>query len=230
MDLAKPHVDIGTQVRDTQAALDFWQKTIGIPFDHTLATSPGNRQHRHDLYGSVVKVNNSLREVPDTPPTGYRELLIARDGVTEPKSYENEGVKVTLVPPGTLGVEKIGIRIAARSLAAHKNFYSKALGLKEEKIDGVGAAYRAGDSILLIDEDKTASGDAQMRGYGWRYITFQIFKVDSEHAHALANGAREGSAPRTLGETARISMIRDPDGNWIELSQRASIVGSLEPR
>jgi lactoylglutathione lyase len=33
----------------------------------------------------------------------------------------------------------------------------------------------------------------------------------------------------TLGDTARISMIRDPDGNWIELSQRASIVGSIAP-
>ena len=27
----------------------------------------------------------------------------------------------------------------------------------------------------------------------------------------------------TLGGTARISFIRDPDGNWIELSQRASL-------
>jgi lactoylglutathione lyase len=34
--------------------------------------------------------------------------------------------------------------------------------------------------------------------------------------------------PTTLGTTARISMVRDPDGNWIELSQRASIVGTLE--
>ena len=32
----------------------------------------------------------------------------------------------------------------------------------------------------------------------------------------------------TLGKTARISMVRDPDGAWIELSQRASIVGSLD--
>jgi lactoylglutathione lyase len=53
--------------------------------------------------------------------------------------------------------------------------------------------------------------------------------VDAEHAYALAHGAGEGRAPVTLGQTARISMIRDPDGNWIELSQRASITGSLEP-
>jgi hypothetical protein len=33
----------------------------------------------------------------------------------------------------------------------------------------------------------------------------------------------------TLGTTARIAMVKDPAGNWIEISQRASITGSLEP-
>jgi hypothetical protein len=31
-----------------------------------------------------------------------------------------------------------------------------------------------------------------------------------------------------LGDVARFSIIRDPDGNAIELSQRASIVGALD--
>ena len=44
----------------------------------------------------------------------------------------------------------------------------------------------------------------------------------------LSHGGREAVAPVTLGTTARISMVKDPDGNRIELSQRASIVGSLE--
>ena len=56
------------------------------------------------------------------------------------------------------------------------------------------------------------------------------FGVDSEHAHVLAHGGREALAPLTLGTTARISMVKDPAGNWIEISQRASITGSLEPR
>ena len=228
MNLAKPHVDIGTQVRDTASALDFWQKTIGIPFEYTQPISKGVRQHRHDLYGSIVKVNNSLNPAPDNPPTGYRELLIARADMNTPKTYEHEGVKVTLVPPGTLGVDKIGIRMVCRDLDAHRNFFAKALDLKEESIEGVGAAFRAGDSIILIDQDSSAPSDSQQAGYGWRYITFQIYKVDEEHARALANGARQGRPPVTLGTTARISMIRDPDGNWIELSQRASITGSIE--
>jgi lactoylglutathione lyase len=59
-------------------------------------------------------------------------------------------------------------------------------------------------------------------------MTFQVFKVDAEHAHILAHGGREAVAPVTLGTTARISMVKDPAGNWIEISQRASITGSLD--
>jgi lactoylglutathione lyase len=47
------------------------------------------------------------------------------------------------------------------------------------------------------------------------------------HDDLRGKGVREGFAPVTLGNVARISMILDPDGNWIELSRRASIVGSL---
>jgi hypothetical protein len=49
------------------------------------------------------------------------------------------------------------------------------------------------------------------------------------HTGARYHGGREARAPVTLGTTARVSMARDPDGNWIELSQRASITGSLQP-
>jgi hypothetical protein len=47
------------------------------------------------------------------------------------------------------------------------------------------------------------------------------------HDELRSKGVREGLAPITLGDVARISMILDPDGNWIELSRRASIVGNL---
>jgi catechol 2,3-dioxygenase-like lactoylglutathione lyase family enzyme len=230
MNLAKPHLDIGVYVRDTEPALRFWQDEVGATFDHVLALGPGLRQHRHDLYGSVLKINNSREPRPDAPPTGYKELLVARDGLDGPKSLKDpEGNQVSLVPPGTFGVEKIGVRLAVRDLDAHRAFYGKALGLPEEKVEGADTAFRAGDSIILLDQSDDAPSDAQIGGFGWRYITFQIHKVDEEHAYALAHGAGEGRSPVTLGETARISMIRDPDGNWIELSQRASIVGSLEP-
>ena len=66
-----------------------------------------------------------------------------------------------------------------------------------------------------------------MQGLGYRYLTAQVFDVDYEHERALRLGATEGRGVVTLGETARISFIQDPDGNWIELSQRASLTGPL---
>ena len=62
---------------------------------------------------------------------------------------------------------------------------------------------------------------------GWRYITLQVADIDAVHCELLGKGVRERLAPVTLGDVARISMILDPDGNWIELSRRASIVGSV---
>jgi lactoylglutathione lyase len=225
MDLAKPRIDIGLSTNRLEPMLAFWQGQAGMPFDHLLPIRRGQDQHRHDALGSVLKINHHADPLPANPPAGYRELIVARQGLEAPVALSDpEGNRLTLVPPGHDGVGQIGVRLAVRSLAAHRRFYADALGLTEER-PGV---FRAGESLILLEEAPDAPSDAEMRGPGWRYITFQVFKVDAEHARVLASGGREAVAPVTLGTTARISMVRDPDGNWIELSQRASITGSLE--
>jgi lactoylglutathione lyase len=227
MDLAKPRVDIGLSTNDLEPMLAFWQGEAGVPFDHLLKIRRGHDQHRHDARGSVLKINHHEAPLPDAPPSGYRELILAREGLDAPRALADpEGNRVTLVPPGHGGVTQAGIRLAVRDLAAHRRFYAEALGLPEEPHAG-GAAFRAGETLLILEESPDAPADAGMQGKGWRYITFQVFKVDEEHARVLEKGGREALAPVTLGTTARISMVRDPDGNWIELSQRASIVGDL---
>jgi predicted enzyme related to lactoylglutathione lyase len=224
VDLAKPGLDIGLATNDLAPMLAFWQGEAGVAFDHVLKLSRTQEQHRHDMLGSVLKINDRLDPLPDNPPSGYRELMIARAGLVEPRSMADpEGNRVALVPPGHEGVSQIGVRIAVRDFDAHRRFYAEALALPEAR-PGV---FRAGESLILLEQDPGAPADAQMQGPGWRYITFQVFKVDEEHAAVLAKGGREAMPPTTLGTTARISMVRDPDGNWIELSQRASIVGSL---
>lgn len=229
MQLAKPRVDIGLNTNALEPMLAFWQGEAGIPFDHVLPIQPGVKQHRHDARGSVLKINHYRDALPDAPPAGYVELLIARDGLREPQSLKDpDGNHVSLVPPGMHGIGQIAIRLKVRDLAAHGRFYRDALGLEEAPCTD-GKAFRAGETLLLLEHDAAAPSDATFQGKGWRYITFQVFKVDTEHARILEHGGREAMAPRTLGETARISMVRDPDGNWIEISQRASITGSLAP-
>jgi predicted enzyme related to lactoylglutathione lyase len=79
----------------------------------------------------------------------------------------------------------------------------------------------------MFEEQRHVAQNHTMRAKSFRYFTIQVVDVDREHAKLVERGAVEGMAPVTLGATARISFIRDPDGNWIELSQRASLTGAL---
>lgn len=225
--LAKPRIDIGLNTNAAAALLAFWQNEIGLPFEHLLPVRRGMKQHRHGLLGSVLKINEHGDPLPQREPSGYRELLIAREGLTDTRTlHDPDGNRVSLVPPGTFGVTRIGIRLGVRGLDAHVGFYSEALGLQPLAAREHGPAFLAGDSVLLLEQADDAPSDATIEGKGWRYITFQVRNVDEEHAGVLARGGREAAAPRTLGETARISMVRDPDGNWIELSQRFQLLAA----
>lgn len=225
MKLAKPCFDVGLHTNVGEPMLTFWREQAGLPYDHLLKVGKGQHQHRFDAMGSVVKVNNHRDALPDTPPTGYREVWLAHEGA-EQALTDPDGNKVRRVPTGHQGVTQLAMRMAVRSLEAHRNFYRDAFGFEEAPYEG-GAAFKVGNGMLLLEESADAPSDATMQGKGWRYITFQVFKVDAEHESVLAAGGREAMAPTTLGTTARISMVRDPDGNWIELSQRASLVGDL---
>jgi catechol 2,3-dioxygenase-like lactoylglutathione lyase family enzyme len=228
MHLAKSRIDIGLATNNLEPMLRFWQDEVGVPFDHLLKIRKGMDQHRHDLMGSVLKINHRADALPASPPSGYVELMIAREGLSEERALTDpDGNKVRLMAPGTLGVAQIGVRVMVRDMEAERRFYAEALGLEEIPY-AAGAAFRAGESVILIEQAPDAPLEAPFDGPGWRYLTFQVFKADAEHAHILAHGGREAVAPTTLGTTARISMVKDPAGNWIEISQRASITGSLE--
>jgi len=224
MHLAKPAVDVGLFTNNLPAMLRFWQEEVGLPFEELLPLGGGARQHRHGMNGSVLKINEARDPLPGTPPAGYRELFIAREGVTSPRTLTDpDGNRVTLVPPGTDGITGIGVRLGVRDEAAFDRFYSEGLGLAPAG----PRAYRCGTSLLMFEHDPAATRTDEMRGPGFRYLTVQVFDVDAEHSQLLARGVEQGRAPVTLGATARISFIRDPDGNWIEVSQRASLTGPL---
>lgn len=227
MRLAKNVIDVGLSTNNLQPMLRFWQEDAGLRFDHVLPIRRGQRQYRHDAQGSVIKLNHHADPLPDAAPSGYRELILAREGVEEPRQLvDPDGNLVRLVPPGHDGVTQLAVVIAVRSLNEHRRFYRDILGFPEQVRLG-GPAFRLGDSLLFLEPDPAAAVDPVRQARGWRYITLQVSEIDDVHADLKRQGVREGLAPVTLGEVARISMILDPDGNWIELSRRASIVGQL---
>jgi catechol 2,3-dioxygenase-like lactoylglutathione lyase family enzyme len=153
--------------------------------------------------------------------------MVAREEVRAPRlMVDPDGNRLRLVPPGHDGVNQLAVVIGVRSLSEHRRFYGEVLGFTEQTWSG-GAAYRLGDSLVLLMQDTAATADPVRHAGGWRYITLQIGDIDAIHADLRGKGVREGLAPVTVGSVARISMILDPDGNWIELSRRRSIVGSL---
>jgi catechol 2,3-dioxygenase-like lactoylglutathione lyase family enzyme len=227
MQLAKNVIDVGLSTNNLKPMLRFWQQDVALRFDHVLPVRRGQKQYRHHEQGSVIKLNHHEVPLPEAALSGYRELMIAREGLQKPRRMvDPDGNRVQLVPPGHDGVAQIAVSMGVRSLSEHRRFYGDILGFAEQSWSG-GPAFRLGDSLLLLEEDGAATVDPVRQAAGWRYITLQIADIDAVHGELRSKGVREGLAPVTLGDVARISMILDPDGNWIELSRRASIVGSL---
>jgi len=227
MQLAKSVIDVGLSTNNLEPMLRFWQQDAAVRFDHMLPVRRGQKQYRHDEQGSVIKLNHRTEPLPEAAPSGFRELIIAREGLREPRRMvDPDGNRVQLVPKGFDGVTQLGVAMGVRSLSEHRRFYGDILGFAEQSWSG-GPAFRLGDSLLLLEEDRAATADPVRQARGWRYITLQVADIDAVHGELRSKGVREGLAPITLGDVARISMILDPDGNWIELSRRASIVGSL---
>ena len=224
MRLAKQHIDVGLFTNNTEAMLAFWRDEAGLPFEEMLPMGNGLRQYRHAMNGSVLKINSSRDALDAAPPAGYRELFIAREGIEAPHALSDpDGNRVTLVPHGHDGIVGFAVKMRVKDEAAFARFFGDAMQFEQVN----ERTFRCGDSVLIVERGDDVAAPYRMQAPGYRYITVQIRNVDTEHAGVLARGGAEGRAPITLGSTARISFLRDPDGNWIELSQRASLTGPL---
>ena len=225
MDLAKPQLDIGLFTHQRDPQLTFWQQTVGLAYDHMGKLGGGMQQHRHHMHGSILKVNHARDPLPPLPASGLVGLRIARAGLEAPATLADpDGNRVQLVPPGHQGVQGIAVELVVNNRDAHDRFWCHVMQF-ERVAPGV---YRCGTSLVMVVGEQPVARADGWRGPGWRYTTVQIRDCAAEHAGVLARGGEEGAPPSLLGDTVRMSFVRDPDGNFIELSQRASLVGRLD--
>lgn len=224
MKLAKDHIDIGVRTNHLDTMLQFWTETVGLPYEELLKIGGGVHQHRLSLNGSVFKLNHTRDPVPDTAPTGYHRLYIAADVEEEKNLQDPDGSLVTLIPRGSQGISHIGIGMKVKNLPEARIFFRDTLQADIVSDD----QFRLGTTLFLLEQaEPGAPSSGGFIGKGYRYITVQVHKVDAEHQGLVARGALEEMPPVTLGTTARVSFITDIDGNVIEISQRASLVGDL---
>ncbi len=232
MELAKQHLDIGLYTNNREPMLQFWQEEVGLQFDHLGKLGGGVQQLRHFLgdgpTGPILKINHARDPLPHASASGYHEILLAREDCPAPeKLTDPDGNRLRLVPPGYLGISDIGIKMKVRSLKEFNDFYGRILELPAVPEAGKHA-YACGQSVIIGSENPDAPEDAVLKAPGYRYLTIQIFEADKDYETVLARGGGAGREPMTLGTTVRFGFIRDPDGNWIELSQRATLTGSLD--
>ena len=219
--LSKNCMDIGFFTRHIDRALEFWREELGLPFEEPVKFNGGLTQYRHALGDSVIKINTSDRDIGSSP-CGYQELYIADDNTEAPVSTTDpDGNIVTRVPTGHLGIQGLGIKVATPNLETQHHFYTNVMGFKD-----LGShKFAAGNTILLVEQNNIQKRTGNWTDFGFRYLTLHVKRVDACFNAVTAAGATIGEPPYSIGKIARISFVRDPQGNWIEVAQRASLAG-----
>jgi catechol 2,3-dioxygenase-like lactoylglutathione lyase family enzyme len=236
MELAKDCIDVGLMTNQLEEMRAFYTERIGLPYEELLPVGGGVRQYRYGLLGSVLKINHSRDPLPPRVAGGYTRLTIADRRTPIPFALADpDGNAIQLVPRGHYDIEQIGIHLGVTNEDDFARFYGEVLG--GEKL--ADKRYRIGKTVLTFEHDANAKRGVRdkpqnpadvmvsMRAVGFRYMTIQVRDCNATFKAAIAKGAWEGSSPVSLGEVARICFIRDPDGNWIEISQRASLTGPI---
>jgi catechol 2,3-dioxygenase-like lactoylglutathione lyase family enzyme len=117
----------------------------------------------------------------------------------------------------------IVVRDAERSLA----FYRDVLGFEPAgempMPGGGGTMYRlmCGTSMIKLVHPATAPPATAPPGgipgaYGYRYWTITVSNLDEITAACKASGATVVIEPREIRPGVAISIVEDPDGNWVE--------------
>lgn len=227
LQLSKPAFDIALFTNRIAPMLAFWRDVAGARLEETQQIREGYTQYRHRLEHTFVKLGHMEAQLPKNPAGGLRELVISKPGCDQIAFHTDpDGNRLLIVPPGTYGVDSIGLWLHVTNALASERFFRDLIGLPVEHVDGV-ASIRIGASRLLLREDQAVSRDAPLQGPGLRFVTLPVFDVRNLYTTLLSRGVREGIPPKRLGDTARYAFVRDMDGNWLELSQRASLTGPI---
>jgi predicted enzyme related to lactoylglutathione lyase len=229
VELNKPQVDIGIFTRQLEAMQTFYGDKLGLEFESVLPVGGGFRQYRYLCNGSVIKLMHSRESLRARRPGGYETLMIATPKVTNAEALPDpDDNAIELLPPGRDDVTQMEIRVGVRDVEAFGRFYTSAFGA----IDIGQHRYKIGETIFGVYHEPEVHPPKitpfanplevvnAMAELGIQYVTLQVRNCDAAGSALKAAGAAVAVEPSTFGNIARISFVRDPDGNFIELSQR----------
>lgn len=220
LNLVKPALDIGLYTNRIDEVRSFYEGEVGLAYNHLLKAGGGVHQHRVDI-GSVgvLKLNDARNELAASP-SGYVGLAVV--GSSPRALIDPDGLAVEVVA-SLPGDALVRVTVASADPDAHRRWF----------VDGLGASivddglYLIGETLVAVEHvaDQPPAGSMMSRGF--RYLTIQVADVVAEHARLVDMGFASSVEPVKLGDVAAISFVRDPGGNPLEISQRASLTGDL---
>jgi predicted enzyme related to lactoylglutathione lyase len=221
MELVKAAIDVGLFTDQPAAHLRFWKDELRLTAEPPLRLGGGIHQHRFDAGMSVIKINNSLHPLKASR-SGIAQITLFQPepaATGERRDPDENIVSVAAAPHEA----SLSVQILVSDVARHSAFWRDVFGLTEER-PGV---FNCGASQIFLWPGGLADHERSWRSLGFSYLTFQVLDCVHEHQACLDRGASEGAAPLRIGDAAIISFVCDPDGNFIELSQKASLTGPL---
>lgn len=123
--------------------------------------------------------------------------------------------------------DSIDLGIIVKDADASLKFYRDTLGLEEQgtmPMPGGGTMHRllCGTSLIkLVDPGKVPPAEAAPGGIagatGYRYWTISVSNLEAVAKACEEAGYKVAVSPREIRAGIKITMIEDPDGNWVEL-------------
>ena len=212
--LSRPTLDIGL-FSDNPAMPDFYMNDVGLPFVEALPHSPTYSENFYAATRASLKINFST-EAMATGTSGYRALIIARDGEQRARELDDpDGLRLAIVPPGHNGVTQMGIVCDVPDERAERRFLVDGLGARDEN----GVLYIGETAIFLRVAAVRRPTPVWRRGFNY-YVLF-VKDIMRAHRHAIDHGGEHSASPLLLGERCAFSWLRAPSGNWVELVQYA---------
>lgn len=222
-ELARGLLDPGLFSDNGPKLEDFYGAALGLPFLERLRHSPTYQEVFFDLPPGKLKIQSFAEPMPGAAVTGYRELLLPRDGLREVQRLRDpDGLDVALVPRGWRGVTHAGVVCAVPDVEAQRRFLIEGLGARE-----VEGGLRVGDTQLFLEPDPDARPATPTCRRGFVYLTLIVHDCAAAHQCLLDAGAEHSARVLRLADRCLFSWVRDPGGNWIECVQYAELSGPL---
>lgn len=131
--------------------------------------------------------------------------------------------------PIALTKDSIDLGIVTKDSEALLKFYRDTLGLKQQgEMDMAGGGHmtrlQCGTTTIKIvvngKDPKAEAAPGGLRGAtGYRYFTISVSNLNEATDECAAAGYNVAVPPTEISPGVTISMIEDPDGNWVELLQ-----------